>query len=258
MKFLVYKITNTENNKIYIGKTKEYYKDNFFGIEGRLKNHLTCAFSKSKYNDCPRLYNAIRKYGKDKFRIDLIEETTEELIDSREIYYINRFNSTNDNIGYNISLGGGGRSVVNVDEEIRNKISKAQSNNGELNIKPYLDDNNIHIGYFARRRENGTIFQKYFTSKKFSLEENLAKAKEWILNIKENKEDSAVKYNKSSNLPKNINYIKDKKDKNLIIGYRVDILKDNLKTVKSFQSKSGNLEELLNKAIEYKNQILNA
>lgn len=51
MKFLVYKITNTENNKIYIGKTKEYYKDKYFGIEGRLNNHLTCAFTKSKFND---------------------------------------------------------------------------------------------------------------------------------------------------------------------------------------------------------------
>lgn len=48
------------------------------------------------------------------------------------------------------------------------------------------------------------------------------------------------------------------KDKILIIGYRVDILKNNIKIVKSFQSKSENLEELLNKAIEFKNQILNA
>jgi hypothetical protein len=258
MKFLVYKITNTENNKFYIGKTKEYYKDKYFGIEGRLNNHLTCAFTKSKFNDCPRLYNAIRKYGKDKFKIELVEETTEELIDSREIHYINTYNSTNDKNGYNIALGGGGRSVVNVDDDIRNKISKALTKNGELNIKPYLNKNDTHIGYFARRRENGKVFQKYFTSKKFTLEENLAKATEWISNIKENKKDNTVKYNKSSNLPKNINCIKDKKDKSLIIGYRVDILKNNIKTTKSFQSKSGNLEELLNKAIEFKNKILNA
>lgn len=101
----------------------------------------------------------------------------------QEIYYINSFNSTDDNIGYNIALEWGGRSVVNVNDEIRNKISKAQSNNSELNIKPYLE-NDVHIGYFARRRENGKVFQKYFTSQKFTLEENLAKAKEWIENIK--------------------------------------------------------------------------
>lgn len=229
MKFLVYKITNTINNKIYIGKTKEYYKDKYFGIEGRLNNHLTCAFTKSKYNDCPRLYNAIRKYGKEKFKIELLEETIEENINSREIYYIKTLNSTDDSVGYNIALGGGGRSVVDVNDDIRHKISKAQTKSGELNIKPHLNDNEFHVGYFARRRENGKVFQKYFTSQKFSLEENLAKAKEWIENIKNNKADGAVKYNKANNLPKNINYIRDEKDKTLIIGYRVDILKDGKK-----------------------------
>lgn len=258
MKYLVYKITNTVNNKIYIGKTKEYYKDKYFGIEGRLNNHLTCAFTTSKHNDCPRLYNAIRKYGKDKFKIELLEETTEENIDSREIYYIKTLNSTDDCVGYNIALGGGGRSVVDVNDDIRTKISKAQTKNGELNIKPYLNNEKIHIGYFARRRENGKVFQKYFTSQKFTLCENLAKAKEWIENIKNYKEDGAIKYNKTSDLPKNINYIRDEKDKSLIIGYRVDILKEGNKTTKSFQSKSGNLEEMLNKAIDFKNQILNA
>jgi|LauGreDrversion4_2_1035121.scaffolds.fasta_scaffold26682_3 group I intron endonuclease len=258
MKFLVYKITNTENNKIYIGKTKEYYGEKYFGIEGRLSNHLTCAFTKSKFNDCPRLYNAIRKYGKDKFKIELLEESTEDNIDSREIYYINLYNSTDDNVGYNIALGGGGRSVVNVGEDIRIKISKAQTKEGELNIKPYLNDDKVHTGYFARRRENGKVFQKYFTSQKFTLEENLAKAKEWIENIKTNKDDNALKYNKTSDLPKNINYIRDENDKTKIIGYRVDVLKNGVKTTRSFQSKLFSLEELLAKAIECKTQILNA
>lgn len=138
------------------------------------------------------------------------------------------------------------------------KISKAQTKSGELNIKPHLNNDKNHVGYFARRRENGKVFQKYFTSQKFSLEENLTKAKEWIENIKNNKIDGSVKYNKTSDLPKNINYIRDEKDKTLIIGYRVDILKDGKKTSKSFQSKSGNLKEMLNKASDFKNKILNA
>ena len=53
---------------------------------------------------------------------------------------------------------------------------------------------------------------------------------------------------------KNINHIKDKNDKETIIGYRVDILKDGVKTIKSFQSKKCNLEELLLKAMTFKNQ----
>ena len=257
MSYLIYKITNTDNNKIYIGKTKEYYKKTKFGIESRLQNHINCALSKSKANDCPRLYNAIRKYGKDKFKVELLESTTEENIDDREIYYIKSYDSTNPNIGYNIALGGGGRSVVEVNDDIRNKISKAQTNKGTLNIKPYYDDDKIHIGYFARRRENGKVFQKYFTSKKFSLDENFTKAKEWIESIKNNKVDNSKKYNKNNNLPKNINYIHAKNDKTKIIGYRVDILKEGIKITKSFQSINGNLEELLNKAINFKNESLN-
>ena len=257
MDYLIYKITNKVNNKIYIGKTKKFYKENYFGIEGRFSNHIASANSKSKCNDCPRLYNAIRKYGKDNFIIELIEKTTTELIDQREIYYINLLKSFDSNIGYNIALGGGGRSVVNLSDEVRNKISKAQSK-GEMNIKPYINDNNEHVGYFARRRENGKVFQKYFTSKEFSLEQNLTKAREWIKNISESKIDSEIKYNKTSNLPTNINFIKDKKDKSLIIGYRVDILINGKKTIKSFQNKKADLNDLLKLAIEFKEATINA
>ena len=126
MSYLIYKITNVANDKIYIGKTKEYYGNQYFGIEGRLKQHMINAFTKSKYNDCPRFYNAIRKYGKDSFVIELLEETNENEVNNSEIFYINLLGSTDDNIGYNISLGGDGRSVVHVNEDIREKISKAQ------------------------------------------------------------------------------------------------------------------------------------
>lgn len=256
MDYLIYKITNKVNDKIYIGKTKKYYKEKYFGIEGRFNNHIVSANSKSKCNDCPRLYNAIRKYGKDNFTIELVEETTIDLINQQEIYYINNFKSFDSNIGYNIALGGG-RSVVNVSNEIRTKISKAQTNS-EMNIKPYINDTNEHVGYFARRRENGKVFQKYFTSKEFSLEQNLIKAREWIKNISENKIDSEIKYNKNNNLPTNINEIKDKKDKTLIIGYRVDIMLNGKKTIKSFQNKKADLNDLLNKAKEFKEVTLNA
>ena len=253
---LIYKITNITNNKINIGKTKEYYKDNYFGIEGRFNNHFTSANSKSKYNDCPKLYNAMRKYGRDNFKIELIDSTTEDNIDEKEIYYIKLYDSINDKIGYNIALGGGGRSVVDVSDEIRNKISLKQTNNGIMNIKPLYDKDNVHIGYYARRRENGKVFQKYFTNSKFSIPEKMDKAKEWISNIKNDKTDNSLKFNKTNELPTNINYIRNDKDRNIIIGYRVDILKNGKKTRKSFQSKIYSLDELLNKAINFKNVIL--
>lgn len=41
------------------------------------------------------------------FIITLLKTTTQSEVDNREIYYIDLYDSTNDNIGYNISLGGG-------------------------------------------------------------------------------------------------------------------------------------------------------
>lgn len=106
----IYKITNLVNNKIYVGKTKKYYKSSLFGYLKRFDNHINSAYSKSKFNDRPRL--AIRKYGKDKFKVELIcevplKEINTMEIDTMEIAYINKLNSTDNKIGYNIVLGGG-------------------------------------------------------------------------------------------------------------------------------------------------------
>ena len=85
----IYKITNLINNKIYIGKTKKYYKLSSFGYLKRFDNHISSAFSKSKANDCPRLYNAIRKYGKDNFKVDLVCESSIENIVSLISIFVN-------------------------------------------------------------------------------------------------------------------------------------------------------------------------
>ncbi len=246
----IYKIVNIENNKIYIGKTKKYYKDLKFGFENRFKNHIASAFSKSKRNDCPKLYNAIRKYGKDKFKVELLCECSMDEIDNKEIKYISEYDSINDEKGYNISLGGGGRSVVNISEETRQKISLKQSDT-EMNIKPYYK-NSIHIGYTIQRKQNGKAYRKYFTKSSNTLEENYELSQKWLNNIK-NSILVNDKYNKKNNLPQNICEII-KNDK--IIGYKVFIMKNKIKYLKNFQSKNKPIDELFNKAIEYKNSIL--
>ncbi len=251
----IYKITNLVNNKIYIGKTKKYYKNCEFGYLKRFENHKASATSQSKNNDCPRLYNSIRKYGKDNFKIELLCECTLKDIDNKEIEYIQRFDSTNRNIGYNIALGGGGRSVVNISEEIRNKISKTQNSEHPMNIKPYLK-NNVLVGYTVQRRENGKVFRKYFTNSKNSSTYNLRLANEWLDNVKNNNIDdnNINKYNRKENLPKNIYSVI---ENNKLVGYKVNIMKNKIKYTKSFQSCEIPIEELLIKAIDYKESILN-
>ena len=181
----IYIITNLINDKKYIGITKKKYGDTLFGYKTRFKHHLVNAFTKSKSNDCPRLYNAIRKYGKDNFKIELLEECSMDERAEREKYYIQQYNTNNDEYGYNISLGGDGRSVSYVNEDIRLKISNSQITKGECNIKPY-HRNNILVGYYVKRRERGMVYQKYFTSSEYTVEENYNYAVEFLNKIKNN------------------------------------------------------------------------
>lgn len=88
----IYKITNTVNNKIYIGQTINTLKRRF-------NQHI-------HRSGCVKLYNAIIKYGKENFTIEEIEKVPQQLLDEREIYWINYYNSTNRKIGYNILKGG--------------------------------------------------------------------------------------------------------------------------------------------------------
>lgn len=94
----IYKITNLINNKIYIGYTKK-------SLEERLKYH----FYYAKHGKLPLSY-AIKKYGKENFKIELIEESEndEYIHHEREKYWINKLNSRNSEIGYNVAAGGDG------------------------------------------------------------------------------------------------------------------------------------------------------
>lgn len=63
----IYKITNLINNKIYIGQT---IRD----LKVRFKQHCY-------RNGCAYLHNALLKYGKANFKIELIEEVPIENLD---------------------------------------------------------------------------------------------------------------------------------------------------------------------------------
>lgn len=93
----IYKITNTLNNKIYIGQTSK-------SIQERYSVHLKCA--KKKINRY--LYDAMNKYGVDKFKVECIGEYPNDVLDEQERYWISYFNSNNREFGYNMTPGGGG------------------------------------------------------------------------------------------------------------------------------------------------------
>lgn len=98
----IYQITNQINGKIYIGKTE-------FSIEKRFKEHCDDAYRESK--EKRPLYAAMRKYGIENFRIELLEETDSP--EEREMYWIEQKQSFKN--GYNATMGGDGRRYIDYD-----------------------------------------------------------------------------------------------------------------------------------------------
>lgn len=101
---IIYKTTNLHNNKIYIGKAK--INDPVYLGSGVI------------------LKQAIEKYGKENFTKEIIEECDNFIIDQREIFWIDKFNSTDRTIGYNIATGGTGGDTTTNHPEKNNIVKK--------------------------------------------------------------------------------------------------------------------------------------
>lgn len=248
---IIYKITNKINGKVYIGKTKQFYGNNStpFGAEGRFKAHIRDALA-NRSHDCEKLNRAIRKYGWENFYVEEILKCDLNDIDKHEVEQIKKYDSTN--TGYNIALGGRGRSVVKVSEDARKNISKSQNKSGEMNIIEYHKNGKL-IGYYAKRREKGIQYQKLFSNTKNTPEDNLQLAKDWINDLKDNKLTNN-KYNKKNDLPQNISPVEDKNNHN-IIGYKVSIMINGKKNCRNFQDKNLSLDEKLKLANEWMNDV---
>ena len=109
---IIYKITNKQNGKVYIGQTRT-------SIEARF-NYGQFAHFKRAFVDnyISPFYTALRKYGKDGFTYEVIEEkndfeTKEAMVawmNEKECYWIEHYKSYLRENGYNLSHGGGGPS----------------------------------------------------------------------------------------------------------------------------------------------------
>lgn len=102
----IYQITNNLNKKIYIGKSKN--------IKERWQEHIRDSsipeylWEQNYRRAQTPIHKAIRKYGKENFSFEIIEECLEQELNEKEKYWIAKKNSTNKEIGYNINLGGDG------------------------------------------------------------------------------------------------------------------------------------------------------
>lgn len=107
----VYKITNTIDNKVYIGQSINIY--------ARWKDHIN---SLNKGNSrCTLLQRAWNKYGEDNFSFEIIKLCSEDMLDYIETKYIKLYDSQN--TGYNIEPGG--NSNKHLSKETKKKIGDA-------------------------------------------------------------------------------------------------------------------------------------
>jgi hypothetical protein len=124
----IYLITNTINGKKYVGQTLTHTlnhgKYRPFGYVKRFENHVSEAIRNVKKNQCTYLNTAIRKYGKDVFSVELLEDDCEiSNLDVLEITYIDEYESFHETgKGYNLTKGGHGTSRMT--EDMRAKISE--------------------------------------------------------------------------------------------------------------------------------------
>lgn len=96
---VIYMFKNKVNGKVYIGQTIGQARE-------RIKQHISISSNKQSHNHS-HLHRAINKYGLQNFEVTIIERClTQEELDSREVYWIAYFDSTNPNKGYNKESGG--------------------------------------------------------------------------------------------------------------------------------------------------------
>ena len=106
----IYKIENDINNKVYIGQTISTIAERWHG-------HMSAALNEKRCKSA--LYNAMRKYGREKFHIHEIinvsHATKDGLINELnrlEKDYILQYQSLTSQNGYNVEVGGDNKKVA--------------------------------------------------------------------------------------------------------------------------------------------------
>lgn len=174
----VYKITNIQTKKNYIGSSKNVYK--------RFYQHIKSLF-KNKHHSL-HLQRSWNKYGPNSFVFEIIEIIDKnnfkddkeymKILRNREQYYIDYYLACNPKYGYNINKKAeGGRNLYTVEdlkagkcpftedqffyimEHLQNPYIKISELARELNIKP-------HIIYNMTNDEYPLLTQDYYIPKR--------------------------------------------------------------------------------------------
>lgn len=118
----IYMITCIPTSKNYIGQTKNYVwnhgKYRYYSYIKRFNDHISEAINNTKKNQCTKLNNAIRKYGKECFEVKLLHICNIKFLNYFEKLFIHEYDTLND--GYNLTEGG---TCCKMTDEIKKKLS---------------------------------------------------------------------------------------------------------------------------------------
>lgn len=134
MIFYIYQYTNLINNKKYVGQTNN--------IDRRIREHKSNSFNPKSVNYNNIIHKAIRKYGYENFKIDILETLDGNYNDAneREKYWIKEQKSLINENGYNVIEGGNNswRSFLSEEEilDIKNMIINGTSYSDIQNLYP--------------------------------------------------------------------------------------------------------------------------
>jgi len=136
----IYRIYNIDTNESYIGQTVKT-------IDYRFKEHVREAKRsfRGEKRDFSFFHRALLYYGIEHFKIEKLEEVSEELADTREMYWIEYYDSYYS--GYNSTKGGQSRPMSELMKETNNKWKKTDDtidkkdkrNGGGMNIKDVIE-----------------------------------------------------------------------------------------------------------------------
>lgn len=131
-KAYIYAMTNDITGEKYIGQTVNRPLR-------RYKHHLADAFNSKESDSTSKLAESIRKYGPDAFTLTVLETVPFEERYSREMFYINKYNTCNN--GLNSNLG------CSVEAPVRFKLDREKQ---QAIIRSYLANPDRSMASIAR------------------------------------------------------------------------------------------------------------
>lgn len=151
MKYYIYIIKNTINNKVYVGSTKSYHSRKYSHFRALKNNKHHSIYLQNSYN----------KYGINNFIFEVIKEFNDDNRKETELYYILNYKSNQSKFGYNMWIPDKSNINFTCCQLTKDKIKQSHINTG------------YSIPVIAYNILDDSIIGKYTSLKECSLDLNV-------------------------------------------------------------------------------------